>query len=77
VLLDGANTPLGGQEIIGIPIDDVRIGLRVKAVWRPQAERTGEGQSTRGHGSVDGCIDTFEWTGEPDAAFESYQEHVA
>jgi uncharacterized OB-fold protein len=77
VLLDGANTPLGGQEITGISIDDVRIGLRVKAVWKPVGERSGEGQSTRGWGSVEGCIDTFEWTGEPDADFETFQEHVA
>jgi uncharacterized OB-fold protein len=77
VLLDGADTPLGGQEITGISIDDVRIGLRVKAVWKPVDERTGEGQSTRGWASVEGCIDTFEWTGEPDAAFDTYQEHVA
>ncbi len=77
VLLDGADTPLGGQEITGISIDDVRIGLRVKAVWKPVEERTGEGQSTRGWASVEGCIDAFEWTGEPDAAYETYQEHVA
>ena len=40
-------------------------------------ERSGEGQSTRGWGTVDGCIETFEWTGQPDAAYETYQEHVA
>jgi len=77
VLLDGADTPLGGQEISGIPIDQVRTGLRVKANWKPVDERSGEGQSTRGWGSVEGCIETFEWTGEPDAAYETYQEHVA
>jgi uncharacterized OB-fold protein len=77
VLLAGASTPLGGQEITGISIDDVRIGLRVKAVWKPESERTGEGQSTRGWGSVEGCIETFEWTGEADAPLEEYSEHVA
>jgi uncharacterized OB-fold protein len=77
VLLDGADTPLGGQEISGIAIDQVRTGLRVKANWKPVAERSGEGQSTRGWATVEGCIDTFEWTGGDDAAFETYQEHVA
>lgn len=76
VLLDGASGVLGGQEITGIPIDDVRLGLRVRAVWKPQAERSGEGQSTRGWGTVDGCIDSFEWTGEPDAPLESYADHT-
>lgn len=76
VLLNGASTPLGGQEITGISIDDVRVGLRVKAVWKPVDERTGEGQSTRGWASVEGCISTFEWTGEDDAPLAEYQEHM-
>lgn len=77
VLLEGSDTPLGGQEITGIAIDEVRVGLKVRAVWKPVEERSGEGQSTRGWASVEGCISAFEWTGEPDAPFESYQEHVA
>lgn len=76
VLLDGASGVLGGQEITGIPIDQVREGLRVKAVWKPEAERTMEGHSTRGWGTVVGSIDSFVWTGEPDAPREAYEEHV-
>lgn len=76
VLLDGASSVLGGQEITGIAIDKVRIGLRVKAVWKPEAERTTEGHSPRGWGSVEGSIETFEWTGGPDAARETYEEFV-
>ncbi len=76
VLLDGASSVLGGQEITGIANDDVRIGLRVKATWKPAAERTTDGHSPRGWGSVEGSIDGFEWTGGPDADRSTYEEYV-
>jgi uncharacterized OB-fold protein len=76
ILLDGASGTLGGQDVSGIPADKVRAGLRVKAVWKPEAERTTEGQSARGWGNVESCISSFEPTGEPDAPREHYQEHV-
>jgi uncharacterized OB-fold protein len=76
VLLEGTSTPLGGQEITGIAIDDVHVGLPVRAVWKPESERTTEGQSTRGWASVEGAISSFEWTGEPDVPLEQYKDHV-
>ena len=63
ILLDGANTPYLGL-IQGIPVDEVRMGLRVRAVWdehlRPDAR----------------CLKWFEPNGEPDAAYESYREYA-
>jgi uncharacterized OB-fold protein len=63
ILLDGANTPYLGL-IQGISVDDVRMGLRVKAVWdenlRPDAR----------------CLKWFEPNGEPDAPYESYREYA-
>ena len=76
VLLDGASGTIGGQDVSGIPADQVRAGLRVRAVWLPAAERTTEGQSARGWGSVEGAITSFEATGEPDVAREHYEEHI-
>lgn len=76
VLLDGASGTLAGQDITGLPIDHVHDGLRVKAVWKPQAERTTEGHGVRGGGSVDGCISSFEPSGEADASPEHYREHI-
>ncbi len=76
VLLDGASGTLGGQDISGLPADKVRAGMRVRAVWKPPAERTTEGQSARGWGSVEGCISSFEPTGEPDVPKEHFQEHT-
>ena len=75
VLLDGASGTLGGQDI-AIPPDEVRAGLRVRAVWKPVEERNTEGMSARGYASVSGCVSSFEPTGEPDAPPEAYQEHV-
>lgn len=67
VLLDGGSMPVGGQDIINCEHADVRVGLRVRAVWKPQEERSVEGLSNRGWGGLDGVIIGFEPTGEPDA----------
>lgn len=76
VLLDGANGTLGGQDVSGVPLDEVRSGLRVRAVWKPDAERSTDDLSNRGWGSVSGAITGFEATGEPDAPRERYAEHI-
>jgi uncharacterized OB-fold protein len=63
ILLDGADTPYLGL-VQGIDVADVRMGLRVKAVWdehlRPDAR----------------CLKWFEPNGEPDASFESYRDYL-
>jgi uncharacterized OB-fold protein len=76
VLLDGASGTIGGQNITGLPSDQVRAGLRVRAVWKAVEDRTTDGQSSRGWGSVEGCISSFEPSGEPDAPPEHYREHA-
>jgi uncharacterized OB-fold protein len=76
VLLDGASGTIGGQNILGISPEDLRAGLRVKAVWKPADERTTEGQSIRGGGSIESCISAFEPSGEPDADRDSIREHL-
>jgi len=76
VLLDGASGTLGGQDITGVPTDQVHAGMRVRAVWKPKEERTTKGQSVRGWGSVEGCISSFETTGEPDVPRAEFEEHI-
>lgn len=68
VLLDGADIAflhliLGGEDFHA---NDVRMGMRVKAVWKPADERTFSLEN----------IDHFEPTGEPDADFDSYKHHL-
>lgn len=65
ILLDGADLPLL-HLINGIPADQVRMGLRVKAEWVPPAERKPTLESIR----------WFIPTGEADASFDSYKDHL-
>jgi hypothetical protein len=65
VLLDGADTPLGQQDIRDIPLAEFRVGLRVRAEFRPPAERNVDELSNRGAGTGS-CIARWVPTGEPD-----------
>ncbi|GAA3955393.1 Zn-ribbon domain-containing OB-fold protein [Gordonia caeni] len=65
VLLDGADIPFL-HLILDCPAEDVRMGMRVKAVWRPEEEWD---HTLRN-------ISHFAPTGEPDAPFESYRNHL-
>jgi uncharacterized OB-fold protein len=65
ILLDGADIPFY-HLIQEMPAEDVRMGLRVEAVWREPAERGPTAESIR----------YFRPNGEPDAPFESYKEHL-
>jgi uncharacterized OB-fold protein len=64
ILLDGADLPL--LHLIEAPADQVRMGMRVKAEWVPPAERKPTLESIR----------WFAATNEPDAAYDSYKEHL-
>jgi uncharacterized OB-fold protein len=60
VLLDGADIAFQ-HLILGCDPDEVRLGMRVRAVWRPRAE----------WGTTAGTISHFTPTGEPDAPYEA------
>jgi uncharacterized OB-fold protein len=76
VLLDGSSGNMGGQDIVGIPHEEVRSGLRVKAIWKSKDKRSGEGVDSRGWGGVGSVIEGFEPNGEPDMPREKFQEHI-
>jgi uncharacterized OB-fold protein len=65
VLLDGADIPLQ-HLILGCAADQVRMGMRVTAEWRPPAEWSTTPEN----------IAHFRPTGEPDAPYESYADHL-
>ena len=75
VLLDDSDTPLGQQDIRSIGLDEIRAGMRVKAIFKPEGERSFEGIDNR-WGGTGGVIDRWELTGEPDVPFEIFSEHV-
>ena len=65
VLLDGADIPFL-HLVSDIDAADVRMGMRVEAVWRPSEE-------------WDFGIDNIEYfrpTGEPDAEYDTYKHHL-
>ncbi|EGD55440.1 hypothetical protein SCNU_09281 [Gordonia neofelifaecis NRRL B-59395] len=65
VLLDGADIPFL-HLILDTPAEEVRMGMRVKAVWRPESEWDHTMRN----------ISHFAPSGEPDADFESYRNHL-
>ena len=65
VLLDGANIALF-HLIQEVPAHEVRMGMRVEAVWAPPEEL----------GPTLESVKYFRPTGEPDAPFEAYREYL-
>ncbi len=65
VLLDGADIPFF-HVISECPLDEVRMGMRVQAVWVPDEEI---GPTLR-------SIRWFKPSGEPDAPYDSFKEHL-
>ena len=65
VLLDGADIAFQ-HLILGCQPDEVRMGMRVRAVWKPPEQ----------WGTTSENIDHFEPTGEPDAPYDSYAHHL-
>ena len=62
VRLDGVDVVLGFQELIDVPVADLRPGLRVAAMWASEAERA---DALSGRGGVSGLVGWIP-TGEPD-----------
>jgi uncharacterized OB-fold protein len=65
VLLDGADIPFL-HLVTEIDASEVRMGMRVEAVWKPR-EEWGLGIDNINH---------FRPTGEPDADYDSYKHHL-
>ncbi|WP_308257282.1 Zn-ribbon domain-containing OB-fold protein [Pseudonocardia lacus] len=65
VLLDGADIAFL-HLVLGCAADEVRMGMRVEAAWKPRERWTTSLEN----------VDHFRPTGEPDAPFESYREHL-
>ena len=74
ILLDGADGTVGQQRLV-VPLEQVRTGLRVRAVWAPEDQREGEGGGGMGFG-FGSAITGWEPTGERDADPASYAEHA-
>ncbi len=76
ILLDGTDSPLTGIDIRDIPVEEFRVGMRMRAVWKPAAEREVDDIENRGFGSLTGVVERWEPTGEPDADPRPLQEYA-
>jgi uncharacterized protein len=65
VLIDGADIAFA-HLILGCEPQEVRMGMRVQAVWKPREQ----------WGTTSENIDHFRPTGEPDAPYDSYVHHL-
>ncbi len=65
ILLDGADIALLAL-VAGVPADQVRMGMRVRASWRPREE----------WGRTMANIRWFEPTGEPDVPFDDIKDYL-
>jgi uncharacterized OB-fold protein len=74
ILLDGADQPITGVDIRDIPSDVFRVGMRVRAVWKPPGERDVSELGNRYGGAWEGVIERWEPTGEPDVDPRPLQE---
>jgi uncharacterized OB-fold protein len=77
LLLDGADTTIMVMRMDGIGIADVQMGMRVQAVWPPEAERPASADASvnRGMGLGD-AVERWEPTGEPNLTREQIAEHI-
>ena len=75
ILLDGSDQVLGQQDIRDIPVDQFRAGMRVKAIWKSEAERDTSEIDNR-WGGTGACLERWEPLDEPDVPFEKFSEHV-
>jgi len=64
ILLDGADTIL--MHVLDADLEDVRMGMRVQAAWKPETEWTSSTEN----------IQFFRPIDEPDADYDSYKEHI-
>jgi len=74
ILLDAADGTVGQQRLVDVPLDKIRMGMRVEAVWADAGERAKD-PDPRGYG-FGSAIKGFAPTGEPDADPSTFAEHV-
>jgi len=77
IILDGSDQPLVQQNIHNIPADQFREGLRLRAIFKPAAERNVDNVDNSWMVfSTGNVIERWEPTGEPDVPFEDFPEQI-
>ena len=76
ILLDGSDTTIMVAHLDGVAIADVHSGLRVRAVWAPESERSGATGSLARQMGLGSAVTSWEATGEPDTPRDHFAEHI-
>ena len=74
ITLDAPGGSLMLQDILDTPVDQVRSGMRVQAVWLEKDQRTIEEIDNRAGRGAPGLIRGWESTGEPDIPEGQYHD---
>lgn len=76
ILLDGVDAVIAQQEILDVPVSDVRVGMHVACVWAPEGERSVDDIDNRSRGSGGDAIRGWRPTGEPDEPADLYLDRM-
>ncbi len=77
IFLDGSDQPLIAQEVHGIPADEFRAGIRLRAKFKAAGERNIDDICNSWmFCSTGDVIERWEPTGEPDVPFEDFPEFI-
>jgi uncharacterized OB-fold protein len=76
ILLDAPGGMLILQDILELPADEVRAGMRVEAVWAPKGERNVDDIGNRSGSALEGSLHGFRPTGEPDMPADAFSDKV-
>ncbi|ONH33152.1 hypothetical protein BL253_02830 [Pseudofrankia asymbiotica] len=75
-LSESGSALMGLQPVVDVTNEEVRVGMRVEAVWLPEAERNTDELGNRGWGSTSGALTGWRPTGEQDLSVERYIDRV-
>jgi hypothetical protein len=76
ILLDGADAVIAQQEILDVPVTELRVGMHVECVWQPESERSVAELDNRSRGSGGDIIVGWRPTGEPDEPADRYLDRM-
>lgn len=77
IFIDGADQPLAQQEIHGISAEEFRVGMRLRAIFKPVEERNVDDVCNSWAFCTTGdAIERWEPTGEPDVDPEDFPEYI-
>jgi len=77
IFLDGSDQALPQQDIRDMPLDEFRVGMRVRAIFKPPAERNVDAVDNDWmYPTVGDVIERWEPTGEPDVPLDELPESM-